>query len=457
MPICFDEYPILKEALSILHKLEEAGHVAYFVGGAVRDVLLGRSIHDVDIATSAKPEETLAIFHRAFATGLQHGTVTVVQDGINYEVTTFRTEDSYEDYRRPEKVTFVKELKLDLSRRDFTMNAMAIASNGQLVDYFDGQAALKQKQLIAVGNPAERFEEDALRMLRAIRFATTYNLECDIAIWKAIEEKKYLLQHISMERVQQELLKIADNSHRITDFKLLSQSALLEFTKRKLHLHSAIEACLVNAPNISLVSFHKTVWLWAALYHFAKKTEQEIQSDLTALVFPKKVASAVKLHIQWLKFFEETIEALDDEVKQSTFIERYSVSHPYYIKLASLINSNAALKEQVYLIVQFYWLEQLQSHPAAYLHEMLPFIEACGYFKCIPVLEQIEAQQTVKKLSALSCSAIDFQRMMGDESRHYTKEFLQFAYLAINVNHINNTFEEISEWWIFLKEQEVVR
>lgn len=456
MRINFAKYPVLKDALVILKTLEEAGHVAYFVGGAVRDVLLGRSIHDVDIATSAKPEETLALFNRAFATGLQHGTVTVVHREVNYEVTTFRIEDRYENYRRPEQVTFVKELKLDLSRRDFTMNAMAIAANGQLVDYFDGQGALAKSMLIAVGNPTTRFEEDALRMLRAIRFATTYKLTCDDAVWQALEKSKSLLSYISMERVQQELFKIANTNYRIADFKLLYESHLLVFSKRKLYLHQALETCLSKETDICSVSFAKAIWMWAALYHYANLSDDEVQSDLTALVFPKKMASAIKLHRQWLIFFDEAIAALSNEQEQMVFIEQMSTQFPLYKKLVTYMNRQATLIEQVELLIKFYWLEQLQSHSEAYSNALLPLVEACGYTQLKPLLIQIEADQKVKKLSGLSCSAIDFQSMMGYESRHYTKEFLLFAYLAVNVNHIDNTTDDIKQWWNFLKEQEVI-
>ncbi|HES5164132.1 TPA: CCA tRNA nucleotidyltransferase, partial [Streptococcus pyogenes] len=152
-----------QKALPILTKIKEAGYEAYFVGGSVRDVLLERPIHDVDIATSSYPEETKAIFNRTVDVGIEHGTVLVLENGGEYEITTFRTEDVYVDYRRPSQVSFVRSLEEDLKRRDFTVNALALDENGQVIDKFRGLIDLKQKRLRAVGKAEERFEEDALR------------------------------------------------------------------------------------------------------------------------------------------------------------------------------------------------------------------------------------------------------------------------------------------------------
>ena len=161
---------IPKSVEEILHRLRTAGHQGYCVGGCVRDRLLGREPKDYDVTTSAKPEEVMALFApHAIPTGLQHGTVTVVSEGERVEVTTFRWDGAYTDHRHPDAVTFTASLTEDLSRRDFTINAMAMDSDGQVTDPFGGTADLRRGALRCVGDPAARFQEDALRIMRALR------------------------------------------------------------------------------------------------------------------------------------------------------------------------------------------------------------------------------------------------------------------------------------------------
>lgn len=189
-----------QKALPILTKIKEAGYEAYFVGGSVRDVLLERPIHDVDIATSSYPEETKAIFNRTVDVGIEHGTVLVLENGGEYEITTFRTEDVYVDYRRPSQVSFVRSLEEDLKRRDFTVNALALDENGQVIDKFRGLIDLKQKRLRAVGKAEERFEEDALRIMRGFRFAASLDFDIEATTFEAMRSHSPLLEKISVER-----------------------------------------------------------------------------------------------------------------------------------------------------------------------------------------------------------------------------------------------------------------
>ncbi|WP_099222245.1 CCA tRNA nucleotidyltransferase [Listeria costaricensis] len=196
------------QALPVLEKLEAAGFEAYFVGGAVRDFLLGRKISDVDIATSAFPEEVKTIFARTYDTGIKHGTVTVSEGGEHYEVTTFRTEGTYTDFRRPEEVTFIRSLKEDLLRRDFTMNAIAMDRHFAFHDPFQGQEAIKAKSITAVGDPKARFHEDALRMMRAVRFLSQLDFTLEEKTARALAEEISLLAHVSVERVTVEWLKL---------------------------------------------------------------------------------------------------------------------------------------------------------------------------------------------------------------------------------------------------------
>lgn len=200
--------PIFEPARPVLQKIEDAGFEAYFVGGCVRDTILGDQIHDIDIATSAYPSEIKAIFNHTVDTGIEHGTVMILDHGTGYETTTFRTESGYQDYRRPDKVTFVRSLAEDLKRRDFTINALALRENGEVVDLFDGLGDLKKHLIRAVGNPNERFNEDALRMMRAVRFASKLDFVIDGPTLEGIKKNAHLLGKIAVERTRVEFEKL---------------------------------------------------------------------------------------------------------------------------------------------------------------------------------------------------------------------------------------------------------
>ena len=198
--IKIDNLPnIFTKAMPVLQRLEDAGFEAYFVGGSVRDVLLDRHVHDIDITTSAYPEEVKELFEKSIDTGIKHGTVTVLYEGESYEITTFRTESGYQDFRRPDHVTFVQNLDEDLKRRDFTINALAMDIRGQIIDLFNGVEDLKKRVIRAVGNPETRFHEDALRMMRAVRFMSQLEFKLEEKTERAIKDNHELLKKISME------------------------------------------------------------------------------------------------------------------------------------------------------------------------------------------------------------------------------------------------------------------
>lgn len=199
---------IPEAAEDIIRKLNQAGFEAFVVGGCVRDTLLGRQPEDWDITTSAKPEQVKAIFGRTIDTGIQHGTVTIMRGKAGYEVTTYRIDGEYEDGRHPKSVEFTSNLIEDLKRRDFTINAMAYSHEAGLVDAFGGMEDLKQKKIRCVGSPKERFTEDALRILRAVRFSAQLGFEIEPETKKAITEIAPNLIHVSKERIQVELSKL---------------------------------------------------------------------------------------------------------------------------------------------------------------------------------------------------------------------------------------------------------
>ena len=198
---------------TVIGELKAHGHDAYAVGGCIRDSILGRTPGDWDITTSAKPQQVKAIFPRTVDTGIQHGTVTVLMGKEGFEVTTYRIDGEYEDARHPKDVIFTSNLLEDLKRRDFTINAMAYNDETGLVDAFDGIADLKAKQIRCVGEPTERFTEDALRMMRAVRFAAQLGFEIEANTREAICAMTENLSKISAERIQVELVKLVTSDH----------------------------------------------------------------------------------------------------------------------------------------------------------------------------------------------------------------------------------------------------
>ena len=214
--IIFPQY--IEKAITTL---ENNGHLAFCVGGCVRDSLLGNTPADWDIATSALPQETLACFSsfHTIETGLRHGTVSVRIDGQTVEITTFRTDGDYEDYRKPSSVSFTSDVETDLARRDFTVNAMAFHPEKGLIDPFGGLTDLKNKILRCVGNPHDRFSEDALRILRYVRFCAQLDFKPSPETYAAAIEKRNLLQNISYERIQTEIIKALIASHAKSAFQ----------------------------------------------------------------------------------------------------------------------------------------------------------------------------------------------------------------------------------------------
>ena len=215
-------------AKRIVETLENSGFSAYVVGGAVRDLLMGKIPHDYDITTSATPDEVKKTFTKTVDTGLSHGTVTVVENGFAYEVTTFRKEEGYSDSRHPDSVNFDCTLDEDLSRRDFTVNAMCYSEKSGLIDLFGGIDDIKNKTIKTVGNPERRFMEDALRMLRAVRFSAVLGFKIEENTLSAIKKCAPLIKKVSGERIFGELNKIllSDNPEYI---KILRDTGLLKY------------------------------------------------------------------------------------------------------------------------------------------------------------------------------------------------------------------------------------
>lgn len=263
----------------IMEQLEQKGFEAFIVGGCVRDSIIGRSPQDWDITTNAKPQDIKAAFDKTIDTGLQHGTVTVMIEGFAYEVTTYRTEGTYINNRKPEKVDFIDSIEEDLCRRDFTINAMAYNYTSGLIDPFNGLSDIKEKMVKAVGDAAQRFQEDALRMLRAIRFSAQlgYSIESDTL--SAIKQKNALIKNISAERIRDELNKILMANPMA--FELLHKAGLLEYVLPELDRCFDVEQQNpYHMYNIAIHSLHSASHIakdlqlrWTMLLHDIGKAD----------------------------------------------------------------------------------------------------------------------------------------------------------------------------------------
>ena len=198
---------------NIIEVIQAAGYEAYAVGGCIRDSILGKEPDDWDITTSANPEVIKKLFDRTIDTGIQHGTVTVMMGKEGFEVTTYRIDGKYEDCRHPSEVTFASDLKEDLQRRDFTINAMAYNEKDGLIDIFEGRQYMERGIIRCGGDARERFGEDALRMMRAVRFSAQLGYEIEDKTKEAIKELAPALQKISAERIQTELVKLLTSNH----------------------------------------------------------------------------------------------------------------------------------------------------------------------------------------------------------------------------------------------------
>jgi len=404
--------PAMKKACPILDSLLRAGFSAYFVGGAVRDTLLGKHIHDIDIATSAQPEQVLELFLHCIPTGLQHGTVTVVQDDETYEVTTYRADAEYTDFRRPSEVVFVDELEQDLQRRDFTMNAMAIDINWKLYDPYGGQTDLHNGVLSTVGKSEERFQEDALRMLRALRFSLTYHLrmtdECQQAIWK----HGRLLRHIAMERVANELSRMLQGAACADVVSQLQQSKLLSFTKEQLYIAQ-------YQPVASLIKLDKF----------------KQQGDAST------IAESVHWSLLFLAFGMSSEQAASD-LKALRLSNQLHDEVCTYLKLTEWLQANSehtlneALKQQ--------WLNMLLVYPLQLLNAWLNHFQ--WYSPLVSELHQYHGSLAIYSLKELAVSGKHILKWCNKPAGAWVKELLHHLFIAVAAGKLPNSTDYMKEY-----------
>ena len=238
-------------ALAVMNRLRDAGEEVYIVGGCVRDALLGISPHDYDMAVSCPPERTLEILShlRTVPTGLRHGTITAVSQGNPIELTTFRIDGSYTDMRRPDSVSFASSIAEDLSRRDFTVNAMAYSHETSLVDLFGGREDLDAKILRAVGEPKKRFCEDALRIMRAFRFSAQLGFEIEENTLSAAHECKEGLESIAVERIRAEFLRLICSPYSLSPLLLMKKLGILTYVSKDYAPSDELIALIAEMPN----------------------------------------------------------------------------------------------------------------------------------------------------------------------------------------------------------------
>ncbi|MCR8660261.1 CCA tRNA nucleotidyltransferase [Paenibacillus endoradicis] len=394
--------PALVEACLILDKLQHAGFTAYIVGGAVRDTLVERNISDVDIATSARPEQVMSVFKRCIPTGLQHGTVTVLESGQSYEVTTYRAEDQYEDHRRPQSVNFVQHIYEDLQRRDFTMNAMALDRDFVLHDPFHGYSDLMNGHLRCVGRSDERFEEDALRMLRAVRFSTTYELTPVLSLWRAISKQASLLSFIAMERVSYEVTRMLQHSSFIRGVHLLKRTGLLLHTKEPLFLARSWQKInitqIVSLDTKLLTHIHTR---WAAIFLVSNLSIEQTASDLRALKFSNEQRATI-------------------------------------VGCLSIHESIMRVREEDEHVLQNYWLELLLSNPLSYLelwlYQLAPIFAQSVYKK----LSTIHQSLHIHSIKELRIKGNDLMKWSGQPSGTWVKEQLAYIMKHVAIGELEN-------------------
>ncbi|MGN0396743.1 MAG: CCA tRNA nucleotidyltransferase [Candidatus Fimimorpha sp.] len=327
MNICIPE-----KAAYIIEKLEQEGHEAYVVGGCVRDALLRREPEDWDITTSASPFQVKKIFRRTIDTGIQHGTVTVMLEKEGFEVTTYRIDGIYEDGRHPASVEFTSKLEEDLKRRDFTINAMAYNPRTGLVDLFGGQKDLEQGEIRCVGNANERFTEDALRILRAVRFAAQLGFEIEDDTKLAITKLAPNLSKVSQERIQVELTKLLMSKHPEqirTAYELGVTAVVLPELDAVMNLpqNNPYHCYTVGNHTIAMLEqIYPTKTLrWAALLHdFGKLETHKIDENGEDHFYGHAESSAnyAKIVLRRLKFDNDTIDQ----------VSRLVMYHAYHLR-----------------------------------------------------------------------------------------------------------------------------
>ena len=332
------------KALPVLNKIVEAGFEAYFVGGSVRDRVLGLTVNDVDIATSAMPNEIKEIFKRTIDIGIEHGTVMVLENGESYEITTFRTESTYKDFRHPDSVTFVRSLTEDLMRRDFTMNAIAMDIKGNLIDPFGGLLDIDKRIIRAVGKPEERFQEDALRMMLAVRFGAQLDFEIEGNTLLSIRQNAQLLTNIAIERIQVEFEKLLTGEWYFVGLAAMIKTDLYLYCPKLADKKQALLTLIDRST-----SFQNVRQAWA--YLLLKIDEHQMDQSFN----PRTFLKAWKLSNQLIKESITIYEALVIRLERG-YLNEWEIFHlgiQFSLEVEDLMEQEG-LKQEHLLVLERY-------------------------------------------------------------------------------------------------------
>jgi tRNA nucleotidyltransferase (CCA-adding enzyme) len=367
---------LFRKAKEVIRQFHKHGFQAYIVGGAVRDYLLKREIADIDIATSAKPQQIMEIFPKVIPTGIQHGTVLVRYQNDSFEVTTFRTDGQYDDFRHPSEVFFVNDLKLDLARRDFTLNAIAMTENLDYIDPFKGQEAIANKIITTVGDANKRINEDPLRIMRAVRFSSQLHFRIDNNTLESINEHAHLIQKISIERVAVEWEKLikGDNiRHALTVFfnvKLHQYIPILKDDVRTVDFLKKIDnpipswSCFIAAATWK--NAHITIADWTKQW----KLSNQIKRNATTL------SNCLHDYIKGeekLALYNLPESSLNDFARLIQLITDHTIS----VELLRKRKMNLPIQSRKDIVIDGTMLIELSNDktPGKWIHEMLQQME----------------------------------------------------------------------------------
>lgn len=382
-----------KKALPVINQLTQAGYEAYFVGGCVRDAILGLPIHDVDIATSAFPAEIKEVFEKTIDVGIEHGTVLVLSGDESYEITTFRTESTYQDYRRPDHVDFVRNLEEDLKRRDFTINALALAHDGSVIDLFDGLNDLKNRCLRAVGQAQDRFQEDALRMMRGLRFISQLDFQLEAKTKEAICNHAELLTKISVERICIEFEKLLVGKNRSQALALFIETNCFKYCPQL----TRYEKQLSNFAQVANHQLHDVTVAWAAILTYFNMPMQQVRPFLKAWKTSNQLIIEVQLLLQMLIIRKQRI---------FNAIDLYQLNEDIIPKLSELC-AFYQLSEPTNLLLQRY--------------QALP----------------------IHQLKDLAINGHDLMTYFNRRGGSWLKQLLSLCESAVLMNEIKNEYQEL--------------
>ncbi|MFC4103692.1 CCA tRNA nucleotidyltransferase [Paenibacillus xanthanilyticus] len=440
----------MTRALPVIETLQAHGYESVFVGGCVRDTYLGRPIKDVDLATSATPDQVIALFPNHIPTGLKHGTITVLLDDMPYEVTTYRTESEYEQYRRPQAVQFVTSLEADLLRRDFTMNAMAVRADGTLVDPYGGATDLDRGILRCVGDADARFQEDALRMVRAVRFAGEFRLRIALGTWRALKRYAPLLRHVAMERIGAEADKMMSGSHPRRAAVLFARSGLLAHTKEPLPSRLRIDGEARSYEPFA--SFEK------ARDEFSAESDKPIDLNWLRIGFARGLTSAdAELLFESLKYANSRRTNFGLTMSLAACMDAYLSR---YLSEGEVVPNADTLQQ-----LKHYWIDIILSHGTSiadnwlFALDRLPLAQPenvahADFFTTLPaLLREYREGMAVTDMRGLAVTGGEVMRRLRRSSGPWLGELLKEMLREAAHGRVENVAETLLQWAETLESQ----